>query len=293
MSILTGLLGQRFAKAIANDMIQTEKTGSSPFGSWFGKHFPGFSNLWNKWTGAGLTEAETQANAFNAAEAQKQRDYEEYMSNTAFQRQTADMQAAGVNPALMYGNGSSGASTPSGNAASSVSPSTGGLSMSDLLQLITLKPQIEQMRSVTKLNKEQGEAALINANANKKNADTNVGNLRVNERNAGVAEFRAETDRLRQEIEAWVAKSDISVNEAKIDNLAANTAQIKLFTDQLPQRLAIMQQQADAQSAQAMASLNSSLAALRQAAVAEKLSDSEIAFRYSQAYVNWANGDGQ
>lgn len=54
---------------------------------------------------------------FNSAEAQKQRDFEERMSNTAYQRATKDMQAAGLNPAMMYGSGSA-ASTPSSSAAS-------------------------------------------------------------------------------------------------------------------------------------------------------------------------------
>ena len=52
---------------------------------------------------------------FNAAEAQKQRDWEQYMSNTAYQRQVEDMRAAGINPGLING---SGASVPSGAAAS-------------------------------------------------------------------------------------------------------------------------------------------------------------------------------
>ena len=52
---------------------------------------------------------------FNAAEAQKQRDWEQYMSNTAYQRQVEDMRAAGINPGLING---SGASVPSGSAAS-------------------------------------------------------------------------------------------------------------------------------------------------------------------------------
>lgn len=54
---------------------------------------------------------------YNAKEAEKQRMYEEYMSNTSFQRKVADYVKAGFSP-LAALEGSVGASTPSAAAAS-------------------------------------------------------------------------------------------------------------------------------------------------------------------------------
>lgn len=53
-------------------------------------------------------------NDYNANEAQKQRDFEERMSNTAYSRAIADMRKNGLNPYLAIG---AQASTPSGVAA--------------------------------------------------------------------------------------------------------------------------------------------------------------------------------
>lgn len=54
----------------------------------------------------------------------QQRIYETHMSNTAYQRASADMKAAGINPALLAGSAKA-ASTPSVSAGSA--PRTNGL----------------------------------------------------------------------------------------------------------------------------------------------------------------------
>lgn len=58
-----------------------------------------------------------QSQAYNSAEAQKNRDWQTDLSNTAHQREVADLEAAGLNTWLSAGG--DGASTPTGSAGQS------------------------------------------------------------------------------------------------------------------------------------------------------------------------------
>lgn len=100
----------------------------------------------------------TDTNRFNAQQSQIQRDWEERMSNTAYQRAVEDMEAAGLNPAMMYASGGNGASTPSGASASGTKGSymevIGGAA--SLINSITNARRVDAM---TKSNELKGRDA--------------------------------------------------------------------------------------------------------------------------------------
>lgn len=136
------------------------------------------NSLVNKVTGAGLTGAEQEANQFTAEQAQINRDWQEQMDNTKYQRTVADMKAAGINPALAMSNGVG--ATPSGSSGSSVSPGA-GISLSDLLQFALLNPQRELIKAQASQARDLGTAAVKNAESNERNATVNERNATVNE----------------------------------------------------------------------------------------------------------------
>lgn len=67
---------------------------------------------------------------YNSAEALANREWQEHMSNTSYQRAVEDMRKAGLNPILAFANG--GASTPGGSAGT-ISGASMGLASSSAL----------------------------------------------------------------------------------------------------------------------------------------------------------------
>lgn len=78
-----------------------------------------------------ISQSVAQNNAWSAEQAQKQMDFQERMSNTAHQREIADLKAAGLNPVLSAKLG--GASSPTG--AMAQGDTSGTSALIDLLQL--------------------------------------------------------------------------------------------------------------------------------------------------------------
>lgn len=105
-----------------------------------------------------------KTNAFNASEAQKDRDFQERMSNTALSRKMADAENAGLNP--IFAVNAQGASTPAGSTAKADSPKEATDIINAMTSYTNTMEQIKSQKEIAeKQIAAQLQAAQISANA--------------------------------------------------------------------------------------------------------------------------------
>lgn len=104
-----------------------------------------------------------RTSAFNAEEAERNRNWQRQMSNTAHTREIRDLQAAGLNPLL---SATGGASTPGGSAASGVAATVKNTmegAMSSAMEMKQLMLAAERQKAEIGLMKAQTSKAATEA----------------------------------------------------------------------------------------------------------------------------------
>lgn len=160
-------------------------------------------------------------NSANAANAQRQMDFQERMSSTAYQRSMADMKAAGLNPMLAYSKG--GASSPGGamaNAVDSIGPAARAAvaSAQNARRLNTdldlLEQKVEESKAATFQATEAGWAQRASA----KNIDADTQNkLMQNPLIAADHDLRqAQTGLSRQQLKNLQQDFDLTSEELRL-----------------------------------------------------------------------------
>lgn len=174
--------------------------------------------------GHSARSAQRSANRTNIALQREQQTWEERMSNTAWQRGTKDMLAAGLNPMLAYSQG--GASTPNVSAATVIPEDAMGRAISSAggkaMQAVAMQQQLANI-DLTKASAQKARAEAISAEASSARATETV---------------HYAIEKTKKEVENLIA------------NYQLTDAQRRQVQDMLPELIANAQSQRKLQSAQ-------------------------------------------
>ena len=210
-----------------------------------------------------MSGAEREAFNLNAQEAQKARDWNLQMDNTKYQRQVADMQSAGINPALAMNGGVStqATSNATGNASTQMAP------MMSVMDLATTAANLKNLQAQKDLT--DAQARLANANAlsvetenkykdrlelaiaiGQEKANT-LTDTQIAELNQKIAESKERVKKIIEEAKTEVEKQNALKAQALLDK--ANAAQIEALTPVLVQLKQAETNEAKARAAEAFA----------------------------------------
>lgn len=160
-------------------------------------------------------------------EAQRNRDFQKMMSDTAYQRAVKDMRAAGINPMLAFSQG--GSSTPSGSFTGIDNPlDTAAYTLNEAESIRNLK---RAQQSQIDLNRSQSELNSTASALNESRKETEASNRALNAANILDATSRAAmNESSARQINANTAKigmdmlNSIALTESQVKNYEATAA---------------------------------------------------------------------
>ena len=190
----------------------------------------------------------SQQNAFNAAEAQKAREWNLQMDSTKYQRQVADMQAAGVNPALAIDGHLSTQATSNAQAQQTDSGLNAMTALASIFSNAELKnkemalknKELEQVKVLKNreldiaqqnANTQAGVGAATAANQEAQAEATRIANKYADEKHdlmnkllkhqVSYQEYLAEITRIDKEIKEATKDTEIAIKAQELANMEA------------------------------------------------------------------------